>query len=328
VTEVKTPGKSNIASDLRKTLSAVYLELLPPSESALVSGVLFGEKSNFTKKESDLLKNSGLTHLVVASGTNLVFLVTGLNLVLERFLRNKRTRCILITMIVIFYSFLTGFDPPIVRAGIMTLSGFVSVGSGRPVKKYWPLMVAGLILVLCSPEIIYKTSFQLSFAATASQVFAGSLENSLSLGRNLIVKIIFSTLAAQVFTIPILFSSFGYYPVLSLGANVLVLWEVPWLMSLSVIAGISSLTSITMGRILILPVHALGFFFWEVANFFGTKTDFVIRLKWLDMSISILYYVVLAGIVYLTENKAVLNRILDYIYSPKVKPEKLSDIRL
>jgi hypothetical protein len=59
------------------SLIEVIRRSLPPEEAGVLGGIILGDKSGFSKDFYQYLKDSGLVHLVVVSGSNVMLLVGG-----------------------------------------------------------------------------------------------------------------------------------------------------------------------------------------------------------------------------------------------------------
>lgn len=294
-----TRSKLVIAEIIRGRLTAVYQQLLPGAEAGLVAGVILGEKNLLGARANGQLRATGLTHLIVASGTNLVFLV-GIVLIIAKKL-SRRVRVVVLGLVVIFYSFLTGFDPPIMRAAVMVCCSNFAGLAGRPYWPYWVVILTAAVLIFIDPNLTISISFQLSFTATVGQIFFGRLANRLPILNHFWMEIILTTVFAQIFTLPIVLSNFGIYSLTSILANALVVWTIPWITSISLVAGIATIINLTIGRIIILPVHALTFYFWQVVGFLSSNNGLVIKAKIIDPTVWIIYCLILLFCILWTE---------------------------
>ncbi len=122
---------------VRNALQGFYFELLPRDQANLLTGILIGNIS-LDREFRNKLANVGLTHIVAASGMN-VTLIAGFILGLTAALRiTKIYKLLLIIVFVTFYSTVTGFEPPIVRACLMSGSVLLSSLLGPPGSGFLP----------------------------------------------------------------------------------------------------------------------------------------------------------------------------------------------
>jgi len=102
----------------KDSLMGVIYQSLPPVEAGLLGGVILGEKQGFEKEFWNLLKNSGLVHLVVVSGTNMMLIFGGLVENLAKILKRKRAIGVSF-LVTLGYLEMVGWQIPVVRAMIL-----------------------------------------------------------------------------------------------------------------------------------------------------------------------------------------------------------------
>ena len=102
---------------IRSKIDEKINKFLPEPQSSLLSGVLLGVDRGLPDDFEDDLRTTGTIHVVVVSGYN-IMVVGGFFLLLAG--RIKRKYAIILSIIaIIFYTLLTGAQPPTVRAAIM-----------------------------------------------------------------------------------------------------------------------------------------------------------------------------------------------------------------
>lgn len=284
------------------SLITYYTNFLPEHEAALVVGMIFGQKAELTYAQKSLLQKAGLTHVIVASGMNLVFLIGLLDFLCLK-IGSLRLRAMILLAAVLFYCFLTGFEPPIVRAGIMCLSVSLASLIGRPRMAYWGLILAAYLLIMMSPSILTSISFQLSFLATTAQIYLGKLQIHVPILSKFALETFWQTIFTQLFTLPIILSNFGVYPGGAIIANFLALWTIPWIMSLGLGAGIIGLASNIIGKIAFLPTHALAYYFWKIVEIVGNQENILLRVGSIDLTVSLAYYLLLFVLILWSERQ-------------------------
>ncbi|MBU1117491.1 ComEC/Rec2 family competence protein, partial [Patescibacteria group bacterium] len=88
---------------------------MPTRESGLLMGMVWGEKSGLPKGLYELLINTGLIHIVVVSGANLMIVARSLVETLAKYV-GRKSAIIGGGGIVLFYVNLVGWQIPVVRA--------------------------------------------------------------------------------------------------------------------------------------------------------------------------------------------------------------------
>ena len=91
---------------------------LPGTEAGLLNGMLWGDKTGFSKDFYNQLKNSGLVHLVVVSGSNMILVFKGMVENLAKLLGRKKVIAVGF-LVALFYLQIVGWEIPVVRALIL-----------------------------------------------------------------------------------------------------------------------------------------------------------------------------------------------------------------
>lgn len=142
-----------------------YYRLFPKDEGEILSGIILGETEGVSKDLLSAFQKTGTLHLFAASGMNLVMFCGFILVFLNLFV--KKRRAILLSMAAaIFYVFLVGFSPSILRAALMFIFVNMAQVLGRPTRPFYALFVAGGVLLFATPEILTNLGFQLSVMST------------------------------------------------------------------------------------------------------------------------------------------------------------------
>lgn len=255
-------------SDFRNEIIDFYNSSLPQPESGLIGGVVLGSKGALTQEFYDLTKVTGVAHVVVASGTNVTFVVSFLMGVLTLFLP-RRKAILFVILGIILYLFLSGFDAPLVRAAIMSSALFLGQETGRLVSSWRIFFVTASVMLIYRPDWITDIGFMLSFASTASiMLFQKRINSWLRHIPDVIREDFSTTLSAQIGVAPILFVTFGQFNILSPLINALVLWTVPGIMILGSVGGILGLIMPGLGKLILYLAYPMLWWFVKVVSIF------------------------------------------------------------
>lgn len=270
VEETKNP-LFTASSYVREKSFAIFEATLPPISANLLLGIVFGAKGDFPDEFFENLQTTGVLHVIAASGMNVSFFTGAVMFSLGRVVK-RRLAIILSVFAVIFYSFLVGFEPSILRASIMAIIAFTASFLGRQSLALFALFLAGTGMVLWSPAFLFDVGFQLSFMATLGILVIGRQLDSLKIGEKLgfLKEDVKTTLSAQLGTLPILLGTFGSVGVLSILVNVLILWTIPILMLLGVLAVLGGLIFVPLGKLLLFLSLPFLLLFETVVAFFGS----------------------------------------------------------
>lgn len=205
-------------------------------EASLAKGIILGERANIDQNINDDFSRTGLTHLIAISGMNISILaVMIMNFLIYAGLW-RRQAFYFAVIFLIFYIILIGAPASAIRALIMGALALYALSLGRLSKPTNLLAFAGALMILFNPKILrYDIGFQLSFLAILGIVYfypkidAWLTEKGwrkIILGRQALSL----TLAAQIFTLPIIGVNFSIISLISPLANLLAVWTMPIVM--------------------------------------------------------------------------------------------------
>jgi competence protein ComEC len=192
---------------------------LPAEQRPVYSGFVIGDDRGSSDDVVRAFENSGLSHLLVVSGENVIFIIALATPLASRLPR--RPRIFVLTLVLLLFAAVTRFEPSVLRATAMALLAVVGAASGRPLNARRRVAVAVALLLLIDPLLVESLGFRLSVAATVGiTLLASGLARRLR-GPNWLRQVLAITIAAQIFVAPLVIPSFGPMPLASLPANVL-----------------------------------------------------------------------------------------------------------
>ena len=299
-------GLVKFRSRVREKIAGNIDALLPQKEATLLLGATMGVDS-IDKSFRDQLTKTGTIHVVVVSGQNLT-LVAGAFLATSKLIGRRKSLALAICAVV-FYAFLTGFEPPVVRAGLMVIAASIGVYFGREADTLLSLFLAALVIVLVSPQALFEVSFQLTFAATLGIVTLGNRISNFKLMfhkevKSKILNLLAVPLSAYIFTAPVILYYFGQVSALSPMANVMVAEAVAPIMALGFLAAGASLIFMPLAQILAYFAFVPAFYFAKVVEVFAQIPVGQINLGKGSTMFVILYYVVLLFLLIFLGKKA------------------------
>lgn len=283
--------------------------IFPEPSASLLNGILFGIRGQIPPDFYLALQKAGMLHVIALSGQNISILIA-LIFKLTGFLGKKLS--IIVSAIGIFaFIMFVGPSASVVRAGVMGSLSMAALFFGRQYLALWGLFVSGATMVFIKPELIFDLGFQLSFLATFgiitfSQKPKVTANNILERGGKVLRESFWTTVAAQVFTTPVILANFGRISLVSIATNVLVLWTVPIIMGLGFAASLGGLILMPIGLIIGFFANMLLIYFvtivmisagWPLASF---------EVRGFTMGMAFIYY----GVVFLflaIRNKKISN---------------------
>jgi competence protein ComEC len=146
-----------------------------PQNSGLYKALLIGDRHDVSQELIEAFKKTGCMHLLAISGMHMGLLallfITGTNWLLKRstwlilHLPILKTAAVLSLIPLTGYAFIAGFNTPVVRALIMTLTLSMATVINRKQSIMNSVALAALLILIWEPASLFTASFQLSFAA-------------------------------------------------------------------------------------------------------------------------------------------------------------------
>ncbi len=259
----------NIFVKTRRKFINFYETSLPKPHSSLVGGITIGAKANLPQDFAKKLKNTGTSHVVVASGMN-VTMVAGFLMAVTLSITKRKYAIILTILAIWVYTLVTGFEAPIIRASIMATTAFIGTAFGRVANTLRYTLIAVFLMLFAVPTWITDIGFLLSFATTISMIlFASKINTLIHFVPPIIRENLSTSLAAQIGSSPIILFVFGRINLLSPLINASILWIVAPVMIIGGISGLISLIFPPIAKIMLLLVYPLTTWFITIINIFG-----------------------------------------------------------
>ncbi|HET7099070.1 MAG TPA: ComEC/Rec2 family competence protein [Patescibacteria group bacterium] len=266
---IKIEDSKSVGSNFRNSIINFYQKTLPDPEAGLIAGSVLGAKGALTQDFWNQVKNTGVAHVVVASGTNVTFVVSFLITVLTLFLPRPKAIPFVIFGIIL-YLFISGFDAPLIRAAIMATVVFTANETGRIVSTWRVLILTAGIMLIIKPDWLVDIGFILSFVSTASlMLFERKIRLKLKFLPEIAKEGLSTSLAAQIGVAPILFVTFGQFNILSPIINALVLWTIPFIMILGAMGGAIGLIFPFIGKLILYICYPFAWWFVRVIEIFN-----------------------------------------------------------
>lgn len=222
--------------------------VVPEPSSSLLAGILVGAKNSLGENLLEKFRNVGLIHIIVLSGYNITIVIYA-TLKLTSKIDSRIIRFSLALITIATFAIMVGPGATVIRASVMAAIAILAKYYGRESDALRALFVAGFAMLLWNPlTLTSDPSFQLSFMATLGLIlFSPIVENYISRQKTIskilprkwgVREIASSTLAVQLFLLPILVRMSGSFSLVSFFINILVLPIVPTLMLFGFLTGI------------------------------------------------------------------------------------------
>ncbi len=301
---------------LRNRLSQTLTSVLPEPQAALAQGVILGMRGNIPSSVQADFSRSGTAHILAVSGQNLT-IVAGILLSLGIWLFGRR-RHIYIWLalgIIWLYALLTGMQPPILRAAIMSSLFLTAELLGRQRSAGTALVLAAAVMVGISPQVLWTASFQMSFMAMAGLIFisprlqsSGRKAVSAVLGEegvavpvaNFVTDSFSTTLGALIALWPLIAYYFGIVSWVAPVANFFALPAMPGIIITGALAG-------GLGVFVLPAAQVIAWLAWLFLSYLllVVKIFAIITPVELEFNVTLIwvYYTVLALVIWLIVNR-------------------------
>ncbi|MDD2694131.1 MAG: ComEC/Rec2 family competence protein [Candidatus Gracilibacteria bacterium] len=256
-----------IFTKMREYWTTQFRKNFPQDISGILIGMTIGADEYLEKGVKDSFTKSGISHILIVSGSNIAFLIMFVLFFLKYIHIQKWGRIILIGGIVLFYGSIVGWDVSVVRASIMGVLSYFIAEYGGKASSIATLAFAGLLLTIYSPlSPVYDAGFGLSFGATIGiLIFHNPLKSLWEKTRfpQSIFPFVSVSIGASLGSLPILIYHFGTIPVGSIVINILIAAVLGWILFTSIlfvpIVYISPLLAYYFGYIIYIPAKYIIF---------------------------------------------------------------------
>lgn len=217
-------------------------QIIPEPAVGLGKGLLLGIDGALGADIEADFRRTGIIHIVVLSGYNVMLVVAFILFVFSFFLPFRwRLGCGFVAIVA--FALIVGLSATVVRASIMASLVLLADLIGRRYDVLRALLFAGVLMILVNPYIlVYDVGFQLSFMATLGLILiVPHFETrfaSVAAKRWKLSDFLFATLATQIAVLPLLMYHIGEVSLIAVVVNVLVLPLVPVAMLLTFATGL------------------------------------------------------------------------------------------
>lgn len=223
-----TQGQAGSLRYLPQRLEKAFREKIPQvwndsTVAGLLQAELLGDRSGISEEMSGEFSEAGVSHLFAVSGLHCAFLLTLLSLLIGP--QRRRLLAAAGTAVLVFYMFMVGLTPSVVRACIMQFFLLLAPLCLRDADPITSLAAALLLILLVNPYAAASVSLQLSFASMLGLIvltprISGYFQKKkqpkakiLRAACSFLVSTFSATLGAMVFTVPLTAYYFGVFSV-------------------------------------------------------------------------------------------------------------------
>lgn len=283
-------------NDYREKIISIHSNYLTSPNLEILGGIVFGDDAVSPPENiKQSFINSGLLHILAASGMNVAFIFSFFFFFLSALKVNYKVNISAGIVMVIVYSLMTGLGASVVRATFMLV--FVLIGKliDRDAHSISLLAFVAFLMLLYNPMYINDVGFQLSFIVTFGLLI---MTPFLMRGKNKFVNWVVGTVSipiiAQLWVMPIQIFYFNNISLYSVFANIM---SVPILSVISFGGFVSSLiatiTPSFVCRCFDFVLNPMLTLLVNISDFWGKLPNAAIQTTHPSVFQIILYYAVL-----------------------------------
>ncbi len=215
--------------------------VLPARHAGIVIGFILGDTGQISTEDRKLFRETGISHLLAVSGQHIMVVIVFLAAILHWLKVPPVSRSIIIAIFLLVYALTTVGSPSVWRALIMYLCVAVVLHIEAYPSPVRPVAIAGLLILLLNPALIFNNAFQLSFAAVLSIIYLrGPIEQTLKkcYCPSLLARYLGVSLAANIGTLPMTALLFGTVSTSAILVNPLIIWSFSYILPVAFITAV------------------------------------------------------------------------------------------
>ncbi len=194
------------------------------TSSAIALALFIGDTSKLSYEELSTFRMSGIAHVFAVSGMHVGLLYFALNFIFKR-LKIKRMIAFAVTAVVLLlYVGVCGFSASSLRAGIMCIMAAFGNTIGEKNDRLNNLAISAIIVSLVNVGDVVGVGFILSFTVCLFIIIlAPTIKRALSFLGDKFSSALSVLFAAELASLPICIVYFGYFPIVAIFTNLLLI---------------------------------------------------------------------------------------------------------
>jgi competence protein ComEC len=246
----------------------VFIEsTLPVNEGVMLKSMLWGGSKEISQEMYQQMIKTGLIHILVVSGTNMMLVVKNLIELTAGYL-GRKTAIIVGLVIGLVYAEMVGWQIPVTRALLMVSWLYLAQALGRKYDVFRGLILVLIIMIVANYKVLLEISFWLSF------ISFGAISFKTNEG------VFKSTLRVMIWLTPLLAYQFGKISLISPISNLLVLFLVPIITLGGMIASFISIIWNDLGKFILWGLY-------PILKYVGVTVELLSQIKWAQINLEI-----------------------------------------
>lgn len=281
---------------IRLAVRNVIYNHMSEENAGIAMAMLFGDKNDLNDEISNTYKNVGIIHILTVSGLHVGFLMAVVYGLLKKCRVNKYLSLAVSAMFIIFYVYLCGFTPSVMRAGIMAIVMITAKTFYHQYDSLNSLGLAGFIICFIKPLSPFDIGFLMSLFSVFSILCLGKMFKKFfsRFLPDFVASVIAVSLSAQIGILPFLAYFGGQVHLLSFMVNLVVLPLLsvlfPFLFVVSFIGTIIPFVGYLLG------IVDYGFKFITLVARFFERSHLIIPISANYFALTVLFFLMILGI--------------------------------
>lgn len=278
-------GNKKLTYNIKNFVSE-RIEKYDAKVSSYLKAFILGDTSSIDSSIKENYRILGISHLLSTSGMH-VSLFTGILMFLLKKINMKEfIRYLIIFVFLLFYMFLTGFTPSILRSGVCFIFNSINKLLKLDVESINVFIFAISIIIFINPFIVYNMGFIFSSVTSFYLIcFTSIINKSSGIRKSIIISFI-----ANLATFPLVI--YNYFEINLLG----VIYNIFFIPIISLVIFPLSLISFV-----IFPISKVLLLFINVVEYIMNclvKIDSVLILSKPSVLLIVIYYIVITVVLY------------------------------
>ena len=174
----------------RNYLRKIIYENSRSPQREIITAMIIGDQNAIPEDVRNNFNKTGTSHILSISGLHIgmvaatSFFVILILLQISEYLMLKfnviKMAAAVSFIVVMIYALIAGMDVTVVRSALMALIFLIAMISGKQRDLYNTLALAGLVILIFSPEALFDISFQLSFVSVLALIYIVPRFNSIN----------------------------------------------------------------------------------------------------------------------------------------------------
>ena len=248
VTDVNNNLLYELGDKITAKLTKNFYSIAKERYASVFCAMLLGNKDDLDEHIGNLFSGSGIGHILAISGLHISVIGMGLYRFIKRMGLGYWLSMLISGAIILYYGMITGNGVSTIRALIMFWVATYSNVVGRTYDLVSAASLAGILMLMDCPLLIFNGGFWLSFMAIAGVGGINPVVVKVLNVKNKLLRAFVSGISIQLATVPVIMYLYYEIPVYSILINLVVVPLVTYVMVFALIGGIVGCFNEFLGR--------------------------------------------------------------------------------